>query len=54
MSPSDLIQICVASALTGAAFVVAVIILWTIIRDALAQRERRKHYVEGRTILHRI
>jgi hypothetical protein len=54
MSPADLIQIIVASALTGAAFVVAVIILWAIIRDARAQRERRRHYVQGRTILHRI
>ena len=54
MSPADLIQIIVASALTGAAFVVAVIILWAIIVEARAERYRRKHYVQGRTILHRI
>ncbi len=49
MSSSDLIQICVASALTGAAFVVVVLTLWTIIRRALAERERRDHYVGGST-----
>ena len=54
MSSSDLIQICVASALTGAAFVVVVLTLWTIIRRARAASYRRKHYVQGRTILHRI
>jgi len=49
MSPADLIQIIVASALTGAAFVVAVIIIWTLIRDARAERYRRDHFVGGST-----
>lgn len=50
MSSADLIKICVASAVVGAALTAAAQILWAIIRRVRADRERRDHYVGGRTI----
>jgi hypothetical protein len=50
MNTIDLIQICAASALTGAASVVIVFIILATIRQARAERYRRENYVSGRTI----
>ncbi len=49
MNTIDLIKICGASAVVGAASVVIVLIIWAAIRDARAERERRDHYVGGST-----
>ena len=54
MSAADAIQLSLASALAGAAAVAVICIIAIMVREALADRERRKHYVQGRTILHRI
>jgi len=54
VSASDAIQLSLASALTGAALVALIYILAIMVREARAASYRRKHYVQGRTILHRI
>lgn len=54
MNTTDLIQLSLASALCGAAAVTLIYLSAIWIRDARAARERRNHYIEGRTILRRI
>jgi len=54
MTTTDLIQLSAASAIVGAASVCLIYIVAIYIRDARARREHRRHYIEGRTILHRI
>ena len=54
MNPQDAIQLSIASAVVGAALVTVIYILAIMVRDARAANYRRKNYVEGRTILHRI
>ena len=54
MSPADAIQLSLASALAGAAMVAVIFILAIMVREARAASYRRKNYVQGRTILHRI
>ena len=54
MSATDAIQLSLASALAGAALVTVTYILAIIVREIRSERERRRHYVSGRTILRRI
>lgn len=54
MNTADLIHISLASAICGAAVVTLIYLGAIWLRDARAARERRNHYIEGRTILHRI
>lgn len=49
MNTIELIQICGASAILGAASVVIVFIIWAAIRSARAERYRRENYVGGST-----
>ena len=54
MSADDAIQLSLASAIAGAALVTVIYIIAIMVREARAASYRRKHYVQGRTILHRI
>ena len=54
MSPTEALQLSLASALAGAALVAAIFIVAIMVREDRAASYRRKNYVQGRTILHRI